>query len=46
MDAEQYENRKDHFDPDLGQKFFFGGFSPTRGYTLSQAAILCNIKEN
>ena len=43
---------KPHFEPDLGlldpnlgQKKI-RGFSSTKYQTLSQAAILCNIKEN
>ena len=36
----------DLLGPNLGHKFFFGGFSSARCYTLSQAAIPCNIKEN
>ena len=39
------ENSKDHFGPNLGHKLF-GGFNLTGFYTLSQAAILCNNKEN
>ena len=26
----KFENRKDHFCPNLGHKIFFGNFSPTR----------------
>ena len=32
--------------PHLREKCFSGGFSSTGCWTLSQAAILCNIKEN
>ena len=38
--------QKRSFQPQFGPQVFFGVFSSTRCYTLSQAEILCNIKEN
>ena len=46
--------KKTNFGPDFGRfwptfdppKFFFVGFDFTRCYTLLQAIIVCNFKEN
>ena len=34
------------FAPNLVPKIFFVGFTSTRSYTLLQAIIVCNFKEN
>ena len=34
------------FDPNLGPQTFFAGFTSTSSWTLFQAIILCNLKEN
>ena len=50
-----WENSKKYnFGPDFGQfypkfgpqNFFFVGFTSTKYYTLLQATIVCNVKEN
>ena len=35
-----------HFGPNLVPQFFFRGFTSTGCYTLLQAIIVCNFKEN
>ena len=34
------------FDLNLGPQTFFAGFTSTSSWTLFQAIILCNLKEN
>ena len=46
MNQTRKYGKKPSFGADFGLKFFFVGFASTRYYTLLQAIIVCNFKEN